>query len=378
MIKWRPMRPLPQRIRLEDSQRQVLEQWVRAHSTPQQVVKRCQIILQSAEGKSDKAIARQLGINRHTCRLWRERFVGSGIDSLWEIEPGRGRKVQLGLAQRIIEATLHTKPKGQTHWSTRELAKEQGVHPSTVARIWQEHELKPHRQKNFKLSRDGKFVQKLLDVVGIYLNPPQHAVVLCVDEKSQIQALDRTQPGLPLKKGRCGTWTHDYVRHGTTTLFAALNVVSGKVSAQCYPRHRHQEFIKFLRRLDTEFEPDVELHLIMDNYGTHKHEKVRRFLERHRRFKVHYIPTSSSWLNLVERWFGELSGKAVRRGSFASVPDLIQAILDFIAQWNAAPTPFVWTAKAEDILVKVERCRQRLEEISPGCTKPKKRLKKAA
>jgi transposase len=372
------MRPLPHHIKLEESQRQVLEQWARAHSTPQQVVKRCQIILQSAEGKSDKSVSRQLGINRHTCRLWRERFVSSGVDALWEIEPGRGRKVRVGLAQRIIEATLHTKPKGQTHWSTRELAKEQGVHPSTVARIWQEHELKPHRHRSFKLSRDGHFVQKLLDVVGIYLNPPQNAVVLCMDEKSQIQALDRTQPGLPLKKGRCGTWTHDYVRHGTTTLFAALNVVSGKVSAQCYPRHRHQEFIKFLRQLDTEFEPDVELHLIMDNYGTHKHEKVRRFLERHGRFKVHYIPTSSSWLNLVERWFAELSGKAVRRGSFASVPDLIQAILDFIAKWNAEPTPFVWTAKAEDILVKVERCRQRLEEISPGCTKPKKRLKKAA
>jgi len=185
-------------------------------------------------------------------------------------------------------------------------------------------------------------------------------------------------PGLPLKKGRCGTWTHDYVRHGTTTLFAALNAASGKVSGECYPRHRHQEFIKFLRRLDNEFEPDLELHLIMDNYGTHKHEKVRRFLDRHRRFKVHYIPTSSSWLNLVERWFAELSGKAVRRGSFASVPDLIEAIFDFIAQWNEEPRPFVWTAKAEDILAKIERCRQRLEEISPGCTKPKSGLKKAA
>jgi transposase len=372
------VRPPSQRINLEEPQRQVLEQWVRAHGTPQQVAKRCQIILQSADGKSDKTIAWGLGINRHTCRLWRERFVAAGVDALWEVEVGRGRKVQPGLAQRIIEATLHSKPIGQTHWSTRKLAKEQGVHPSTVARIWQEHELKPHRQKTFKLSRDANFVEKLLDVVGIYLDPPLHAIVLCVDEKSQIQALDRTQPGLPLKKGRCGTWTHDYVRHGTTTLFAALNVVSGKVSGECYPRHRHQEFIKFLRRLDNEFEPDLELHLIMDNYGTHKHEKVRRFLERHRRFKVHYIPTSSSWLNLVERWFAELSGKAVRRGSFASVPDLIQAIFDFIAQWNAEPTPFVWTAKAEDILAKIERCRQRLEEISPGCTKVKKRQKKAA
>ena len=365
-------------IKLEEPQRQLLEQWVRAHSTPQQVAKRCQIILQSADGKSDKAIAMELDINRHTCRLWRERFAECGVDCLWEVEAGRGRKVQAGLAQRIVEATLHSKPAGQTHWTTRKMAKAQGVHPSTVARIWQEHELKPHRQKTFKLSRDAKFVEKLLDVVGIYLNPPQHAVVLCVDEKSQIQALDRTQPGLPLKKGRCGTWTHDYVRHGTTTLFAALNAASGKVSGQCYPRHRHQEFIKFLRRLDSEFEPDLELHLIMDNYGTHKHEMVRRFLDRHRRFKVHYIPTSSSWLNLVERWFAELSGKAVRRGSFASVPDLIEAIFDFITQWNAEPTPFVWTAKAEDILAKIERCRQRLEEISPGCTKPKRGLKKAA
>jgi transposase len=367
-----------QSIKLEEPQRQLLEQWVRAHSTPQQVAKRCQIILQSAEGKSAQAIAKDLEINRHTCRLWRERFAASGVDCLWEVESGRGRKSQAGLAQRIIEATLHSKPAGQTHWSTRKMAKVQGVHPSTVARIWQEHELKPHRQKTFKLSRDEKFVEKLLDVVGIYLNPPQHAIVLCVDEKSQIQALDRTQPGLPLKKGRCGTWTHDYVRHGTTTLFAALNAASGKVSGECYPHHRHQEFIKFLRRLDSEYEPDLELHLIMDNYGTHKHEKVRRFLDRHRRFKVHFIPTSSSWLNMVERWFAELSGKAVRRGSFASVPDLIQAILDFIAQWNAEPTPFVWTAKAEDILAKIERCRQRLEEISPGSTKPRRRLKKAA
>jgi len=372
------MKTSPQCVNLEEPQRQLLERWVRAHSTPQQVAKRCQIILQSAGGKSDQAIAMELDINRHTCRLWRERFVECGVDCLWEVEAGRGRKVQAGLAQRIVEATLHSKPAGQTHWTTRKLAKEQGVHASTVARIWQEHELKPHRQKTFKLSRDAKFVEKLLDVVGVYLNPPQHAIVLCVDEKCQIQALDRTQPGLPLKKGRCGTWTHDYVRHGTTTLFAALNAASGKVSGECYPRHRHQEFIKFLRRLDNEFEPDLELHLIMDNYGTHKHEKVRHFLDRHRRFKVHYIPTSSSWLNLVERWFAELSGKAVRRGSFASVPDLIEAIFDFIAQWNEEPNPFVWTAKAEDILAKIERCRQRLEEISPGCTKPKSGLKKAA
>src|SRR5271170_5545138 len=219
-------------VNLEEPQRQLLEQWVRAHSTPQQVAKRCQIILQSAGGKSDQAIAMELDINRHTCRLWRERFVESGGDCLWEVEAGRGRKVQAGLAQRIVEATLHSKPAGQTHWTTRKLAKEQGVHASTVARIWQEHELKPHRQKTFKLSRDAKFVEKLLDVVGVYLNPPQHAIVLCVDEKCQIQALDRTQPGLPLKKGRAGTMTHDYERHGTTTLFAAMNVLDGTVIGQ--------------------------------------------------------------------------------------------------------------------------------------------------
>ena len=242
------MKTSRQSIKLEGEQRQLLEEWVRAHRTPQQVVKRCQIILRSADGKSDEAIAKELDINRHTCRLWRERFARCGADCLWEVEAGRGRKSQAGLAQRIIEATLHSKPSGQTHWTTRKMAKEQGVHASTVARIWQEHELKPHRQKTFKLSRDPKFVEKLLDVVGIYLNPPQHAVVLCVDEKCQIQALDRTQPGLTLKKGRCGTWTHDYVRHGTTTLFAALNAASGKVSGECYPHHRHQEFIKFLRR----------------------------------------------------------------------------------------------------------------------------------
>src|ERR1700751_2143419 len=365
-------------FRLKPAQEKLLEMWVRAHGTPQQVVTRCRIVLLAHQGYSDLAIADELGVNWHTCRLWRRRVVAEGPEGLWEVAEGRGRRPQSGLAERIIKATLQTKPKGQTHWSSRTLAKAQGVHASTVQRIWREHGLQPHRQETFKLSRDPHFVAKLLDVVGGYLNPPQHAVVLCVDEKSQIQALDRTQPGLPLKKGRSGTWTHDYVRHGTTTLFAALNAASGKVSGECYPRHRHQEFIKFLRRLDSEFEPDLELHLIMDNYGTHKHEKVGRFLDRHRRFKVHYIPTSSSWLNLVERWFAELSGKAVRRGSFASVPDLIQAIFEFIAQWNAEPTPFVWTAKAEDILAKIERCRQRLEEISPGCTKPKRRLKKAA
>ena len=257
------------------------------------------------------------------------------------------------------------------------MAKAQGVDPSTVCRIWQEHGLQPHRQETFKLSRAPQFVPKLLDVVGVYLHPPQNAVVLCVEEKSQVQALDRTQPGLPIKRGRCGTWTHNYMRNGTTTLFAGLNVAAGKVTGHCFPHHRHQAFLRFLRQLDAEYATEQEFHLILDNYGTHKTPPVQRWLARHPRFKVHFIPTSSSWLNLVERWFGDLTGKAVRRGSFASVPDLITAIEAFIAAWNRDPKPFVWQAKAEDILAKIERCRRRLEQIQPGCTLPKGRKKAA-
>jgi transposase len=277
--------------------------------------------------------------------------------------------------ERIVDATLQTTPAGATHWSCRTMAKAQGVSKATVNRIWQSHQIKPHRTKGFKLSRDPNFLLKLTDVVGLYLNPPEKALVLCIDEKSQIQALDRTQPGLPLKKGRCGTMTHDYKRNGTTTLFAALEVAQGKVVGQCYARHRHQEFLKFLQRLEAEFPGEVKLHVVMDNYGTHKHPRVQRWLQRHPRFIPHFIPTSSSWLNLVERWFAELTGKAVRRGSFASVPDLIEAIFEFIKHWNKEGKTFVWTAKAEDILEKLERCKKRLEEIQPGCTKRKKLTK---
>jgi transposase len=362
-------------VAVESSQRELLQQWLRAHGTPQQVAKRCRIILLNDDGWSDIRIAKELALNRHTCRLWRQRFAKEGAESLWEIAEGRGRKVRADLSREIIETTLHIKPEGRTHWSTRSLAKICGVNASTVCRIWQEHELQPHRQETFKLSRDPEFVPKLLDVVGVYLNPPQNAIVLCVDEKSQIQALDRTQPGLPLKPGRCGTWTHDYVRHGTTTLFAALEVARGKVMGQCYPRHRHQEFLRFLKQLDAEYPGEVELHLVMDNYGTHKHPKVVRWLGKHPRMKTHFIPTSSSWLNLVERWFAELTGKAVRRGSFASVPDLIEAIIQFMEHWNKEGSPFVWTAKAETILEKLERCKKRLEEIKPGCTSRKSRRK---
>jgi len=365
-------------LHLPPQERSTLEEWIKAHGTPQQVALRCRIILMKADGLPDARIAEVLGVHRHTCRLWRRRLQQDGPQSLWEVAPGRGRKPRPGLAARILQTTLHTKPRGMTHWSSRLLAKEQGVHHSTVARIWGDHELTPHRQKTFKLSRDPRFVPKLVDVVGVYLSPPRNAIVLCVDEKSQIQALDRTQPGLPLKKGRAQSWTHDYVRHGTTTLFAALEVAKGKVTGVCYPRHRHQEFLKFLRHLDSEYSGGEELHLVVDNYSTHKHEKVRRWLDRHPRFKLHFIPTSSSWLNMVERWFAELTNKAVRRGSFANVPDLIQAIFEFMAVSNESAKRFVWKATVADLLAKFERCRTRLEEISPGCTLPRRRKKKRA
>jgi transposase len=256
------------------------------------------------------------------------------------------------------------------------MAKAQGVSKATVNRIWQSHQIKPHRSKGFKLSRDPNFLEKLTDVVGLYLNPPQKALVLCLDEKSQIQALDRTQPGLPLKKGRCGTMTHDYKRNGTTTLFAALEVAQGKVVGQCYARHRHQEFLKFLQRLDAEFPGEAKLHVVMDNYGTHKHPRVQRWFERHDRFVLHFVPTSSSWLNLVERWFGELTSKRIRRGVFVSVEDLQKAIEEFLAAWNSDPKPFVWTATVDSIVQKLSQCKQTLERIKPGCTRPGMRKNK--
>jgi transposase len=352
-----------------------LQQWVRAGSTPQQVVLRARMILAAAQGTQDKQIAAQLKVHRFTVALWRQRVREQGIGCVWEIDSGRGRKPRYGEAvtARIVEATLQSKPKGSTHWSTRTLADAQKVSKNRIHRIWQEHQLKPHLTKSFKLSRDPKFLEKLTDVVGVYLTPPQNAVVLCVDEKSQIQALDRTQPGLPLKPGRCGTFTHDYKRNGTTTLFAALHVVEGRVIGQCYPRHRHQEFLKFLRRLDAEFPGEVELHLILDNYGTHGHERVRCWLAKHPRFVLHFIPTSSSWLNLVERWFAELTEKAVRRGAFQSVKELQRAIQEFLTAWNANPSPFVWTASVEKILEKFTRCQRRLEQIQPGCTQPRRK-----
>lgn len=362
---------------------QQIQQWIKAHGTPQQVALRCRIVLAHSEGRSDSAIANELSINRKTVILWRNRFAEQRLDGLWEIAPGRGRKATYGgdKVAEVVKATLETKPPGQTHWSCRSLADAQGISKSTVNTIWQAHQLQPHRSETFKLSRDSKFLEKLTDVVGLYLNPPEQAIVLCVDEKSQIQALDRTQPGLPLKKGRCGTMTHDYKRHGTTTLFAALETLQGKVIGRCYQRHRHQEFLKFLRTLEEEFPGDLPLHLIVDNYGTHKHPKVQSWLKRHPRFVLHFVPTSSSWLNLVERWFRELDDKAIRRGVFPSVNELKAAIDAFLLAWNDDPKPFVWTATVEAIVEKLSRCRQTLEIIKPGSTtrasKRRKRRRKS-
>jgi transposase len=363
---------------LQESDQRQLRQWVSAFGTPQQVSLRSQIVLAAAQGQSDSTIARSLDVNRKTVMLWRGRFEQEGLDGLWEVAPGRGRKPTYGpeKIQSIVEATLRSKPKGMTQWSCRVMATAQGVSKSTVNNIWQGHHLKPHRVKTFKLSRDARFLEKLTDVVGLYLNPPQQAIVLCVDEKSHIQALDRTQPGLPLKKGRCGTMTHDYKRNGTTTLFAALEILQGQVIGQCYERHRHQEWLRFLRRLDQEFPGEIRLHLVMDNYGTHTHAKVQAWLQRHPRFVPHFVPTSSSWLNLVERWFGELTSKRIRRGSFSSVEELEKAIEEFLAAWNENPKPFVWTATVDSIVKKLSRCRQTLEKIQPGCTLPRKRKAK--
>lgn len=362
-------------LTLSATDRGGIERWLKAHGTPQQVVRRSRIVLAAAAGQPDSAIAQALQVNRKTVIVWRSRFAQEGIGSLWEIAAGRGRKPSYGpdKIKQIVDATLQAKPKGMTHWSCRLMAAHQGVSKSTISTIWRSHNLKPHRSESFQLSGDRRFLEKLTDVVGLYLNPPQQALVLCVNEKSQIQALDRTQPGLPMKKGRGGTMTHDYKRHGTTTLFAALEVLQGKVIGQCYERHRHQEFLRFLRRLDQEFPSQTALHLVMDNYGTHNHPKVKAWLKRHPRFVAHFVPTSSSWLNLVERWFAELTSKRIRRGSFRSVPDLIKAMEEFLQVWNEKPKPFVWTATVESIVAKLSRCRQTLEQIQPGCTQPRTR-----
>jgi transposase len=353
--------PLP--INAEDRSR--LESWVRAKTSSQRLVFRARICLLAADGCSNSAIARQLNTTRVTVLLWRKRFEDQGPEGLTKDAPKGPHPTRLSSekVKSIVEATLHSVPRNATHWSTRTMAETQGVSRSSVARIWRAHGLQPHRTRTFKLSKDKRFVEKLTDVVGVYLDPPDKALVLCVDEKSQIQALDRTQPGLPLKKGRCGTITHDYKRNGTTCLFAALNVLEGTVIGSCYPRHRNVEFLKFLRKIDTETPNELNLHLILDNYGTHTHPNVTKWLEKHPRFHLHFIPTSSSWVNLVERWFAELTQKRIRRGVFRSVPDLIATIEDFMKIYNEKPKPFVWTKKVDQILAKVKRCKAVIETL---------------
>src|SRR5436305_1728384 len=357
-----PMAKVPPIVNLSAEDQAQLVRWKSTQGTPQQVALRCRLVLAAAEGYPDLEIASHHEVNRHTVALWRERVQAKGIGSVWEIQAGRGRKPKYELEKRdaLIRATLETKPKGMTHWSCRTMAKAQGVSKSTVNRLWQLHNLKPHLSRTFKLSRDPQFIEKLTDVVGLYLNPPQKGIVLCVDEKSQIQALDRTQPGLPLKKGRCGTMTHDYKRNGTATLFAALNTVDGTIISMCDDRHRHQEWLKFLRVIDDVNPGRGDIHLIADNYATHKHPKVQKWLARHPRFHMHFTPTSSSWLNMVERFFRDLTDKRIRRGVFRDVEELIVAIEHYIDHHNQAPKPFIWTAKAADILEKVKRARAKL------------------
>lgn len=315
------------------------------------------------EGLANSRIATALGVSRPTVLDWRRRFLEDGLDSVVEIREGRGRKPAINArkVKAIVRATLRGAPPGATQWSCRTMATAQGVSHATVQRIWDAHGLQPHRATTFKLSTDPAFVEKLTDIVGLYMNPPEKAVVLCVDEKSQIQALDRTQPGLPMKKGRCGTFTHDYKRHGTTTLFAALSMLDGTVIGECHGRHRHQEFLKFLRQLHRAFPRRLALHLILDNYGTHKHPAVRAWLAAHPRFTLHFTPTGASWLNLVESWFSQLTQKRLRRGVFRSVPELIAAINAYLQHYNQTPTPFVWTATVDAILEKVGKCKVILE-----------------
>src|SRR5450756_1224712 len=355
----------PARTIVSAEQRGLLERWVGAHGTPQSVALRARIVLRAAEGGSNSEIARQLFVSRPTVIMWRARFAADGPAALTEVKPGRGRKPTISAAKvkAIVAATTQTVPPHETHWSCRTMAAAQGVSPATVQRIWDAYGLRPHRIRTFKLSGDPLFTEKLTDVVGLYLNPPEKALVLCVDAKSQIQALDRSQSSLAMKPGRAGTMTHDYKRNGTTTLFAALSTLDGSVVGQCLSRHRHQEFLKFLRTLDCEFAGELELHLILDNYQTHKHATVAAWLAKHPRFHLHFTPTSSSWLNLVERWFRELTEKALRRGVFHSVPDLVAAIGEFLEAHNDDPRPFVWTASVEAILEKVGRCKVIVETV---------------
>ena len=350
-------RPPAANLKISEHERKELLR-VRSHrSMPQSVVLRANIVLEAARGVANKAIARHLSTSLPTVLLWRRRYDSKRLEGILADQPRSGRPKQISdkTVAAIVDATMKTKPKDATHWSVRTMAQSQSVSAATVYRIWQEHKLQPHRVESFKFSTDPNFVLKLRDIVGLYLNPPDKALVLSVDEKSQIQALDRTQPILPLRPGLPERRTHDYERHGTTTLFAALNVLEGTVIGQCQPRHQHQEFLLFLNKIDTSIDPALDIHLILDNYGTHKHPVVKQWFQERPRYHVHFTPTSSSWLNQVERWFAEITRKQIRRGSFQSVRDLVRVIQNYIRQNNKAPRPFLWVASANVILKKIRK-----------------------
>jgi len=337
--------------------KELMDEFLRCGNTPQKVVFRIRVVLAAAAGTSNAEIARSLSTTKSSVLKWRRRYEQAGIESILEDAPRSGRTKVISPEKEaaIVEATLRTKPSQATHWSTRLMADAQGVSDTTVYRIWKAHKLQPHRVNTFKFSRDPKFAEKVRDIVGLYQNPPEKALVLCVNEKSQIQALDRTQPILPLRPGVPERQTHDYKRYGTTTLFAALNLLDGRVIADCQPRHRHQEFLKFLRKIDLSVPQDLAIHIVLDNYGTHNHEAVRKWLAVRPRYHLHFTPTGASWLNMVERFFAEITQRRIRRGTFRSVPELITAILDYVRNRNKQPKVFTWTAKASDILRKVRK-----------------------
>jgi transposase len=352
------------KIELTDIERSTLVKWSRGRSTPARLVQRAQMVLAAAAGRESQEIAAELGCAPKTVSQWRNRFAIDRLAGIKQDAPRGGRRPtqRERFEAEIIRKTTQETPPNATQWSTRSLAKALGCDDMLVQRVWKDNGLAPHRVKTFKVSHDPKFAEKLVDVVGLYLDPPEHALVLSCDEKSQIQALDRTQKSLPMFPGRLKTMTHDYKRHGTTTLFAAIELAEGKIIAECMPRHRHQEWIKFLKKIDAETPAELDLHLIVDNYATHKHPKVKAWLKRHPRFHIHFIPTSSSWLNVIERWFRDITQHRIRNGVFKSVEQLIQAIEEYIAHHNANPKAFVWTKKAEDILEKVTRARKALNK----------------
>jgi transposase len=351
---------------MSDAQRETLTVLARSQTASVREVRRAHALLRAADGMANYRIAAEVGVSPATVSAWRERFPIDGLAKLGRVRKGRGRKptIPQQVIDQIVDLTQNSKPDGETHWSTRTMAERIGVSKDTVHRVWKARGLKPHLVKTFKLSNDPRFEEKLVDVVGLYLDPPEQSIVLCMDEMSSVLALDRTQASLPMVKGRAATMTHDYKRHGTTTLFAALDVLTGKVIGSCLPRHRHTEFLKFLKIIDSAVPDGLEVHLILDNYATHKHANVAAWLDKHPRFRLHFTPTSSSWLNLVERWFRELTDKVLRRGVFHSVPDLITAIEAYLAAHNTEPKPFIWTATADDILAKVARGRVALANVS--------------